>query len=410
MYDRILVRYGDLMLKGRNKKHFIKTAVERVKEKVTSEKVAFETAHDRLYIRLNGERAEDVMADLDKVSGLSSYSPVAKSEKDMEAIQQTALMLLEKTLKGPTTFKVETKRADKTYPLTSQEISQKLGAKLLPAFDDLSADMHNPDLLLTVELRSDAAYLFAEKVQGLGGFPVGTMGKGMAMLSGGIDSGVAAYLAMRKGIEIELIHFESTPLTPIESAQKVVDIAKKLAAYGAHNQVSLHFFPMRPIHEAILEYVPESYHITILRRMMMRISQRAAKRRKIFLLVNGESVGQVASQTLASLFVSDRAVSVPIIRPLATYDKNEIVDIAVKIGTYKIAIRPFEDCCQIYVPKSPATNPRDYYARRYENLFDYNTMIEEGLDKMKTLELGETSEIDLTASGFTVEEALSDKE
>ncbi len=410
MYDRILIRYGDLMLKGRNKKQFIQAAVARVKEKVKSEKVTFETAHDRLYIRLNGENAETVMADLDKVSGLSSYSPVVKTGKDLDDIEKSSLELLEKLVKGQKSIKVETKRADKTYPLTSQEISKKIAGKILPAFDGLSADMHHPDLLLTIELRSDAAYLFAEKIQGLGGFPVGTMGKGMALLSGGIDSGVAAYLAMRKGIETELIHFESTPLTPIESAQKVVDIAKKLAVYGMQNRVVLHFFPMRRIHEAILKHVPEPYHITILRRMMMRISQRAAKRRKMFLLINGESVGQVASQTLSSLFVSDRAVSVPVIRPLATYDKNEIVDIAEKIGTYEIAIRPYEDCCQIYVPKSPATKPRDFYARRYETLFDYNEMIEEGLEEMATIIVSEKSELDLVASGFTVKEALIDKE
>ncbi len=408
--DRILVRYGDLLLKKRNKKRFIDTALARIEEKLTSEKAVLETNHDRLYIKLNGEDPDRVLADLDKVAGLRSYSLVRKSRRDLDAIKAAAVELLTEEIKRPTRFKVETKRADKRYPMTSIEVSQEVAKHVLPVFEELTADVRNPELILDVEIRDDAAYLFADKIPGLGGFPVGSMGKGVAMLSGGIDSAVAAFLAMRKGLDLELLHFESTPLTPIEAAQKVYDIAARLSIYAKDNRSRLYYFPFTELHQAILKNIPEPYHITIMRRMMMRIACAHAKRRNYPVVVNGESVGQVASQTLWSLFVSDAVATRSVLRPLSAADKNEIIDWARSIGTYSIAIRPYEDCCQVYVPKHPETKPRDYLARRYEEVIDYETLIKKGLAAMQCVEVDETSKLDFASRGFTVEEALKEED
>jgi len=408
MIDRILVRYGDLTLKGRNKKRFIDTAVQRVKEKMTSEKVTLERAHDRLYVRLNQEDPHIVVQDLQKVSGLRSFSLVHKVDKDIEAMKEGALALLQSEISSPTTFKVETKRADKTFPLTSPEISKEIAAHVLPKMDLLEADVHNPDYTLHVEIRAEGAYLYCGKIEGLGGFPVGSMGKGLMLLSGGIDSAVAGFLSQKKGIETEYIHFESTPMTPIESVDKAIELCERLAVYAKKDRVVLHIFPLFSVHEAILQNVPEPYHIAILRRMMVRIADKVAAHRRIPVLVTGESVGQVASQTLMSLHVTDHAATRPILRPLVTYDKEEIIRIAERINTFEVSIRPHEDCCQVYVPKSPVTNPRDYYARRYEGLFDHQTLIAAALQKMVTLTVDKESGIRLSTAGFSVLEAIEE--
>ncbi len=406
MIDRILVRYGDLTLKGRNKKRFIDQAVQRVQEKMTSDKVTLERAHDRLYVRLNGELADIVVRDLQRVSGLRSFSLVHKVEKSMDAMKKGALDLLREEVKAPTTFKVETKRADKSFPLTSPEISKAVAAHVIPRMDLLEADVHNPERTLNVEIRGEGAYLYCGKVEGLGGFPVGSMGKGLLLLSGGIDSAVAGFLSQKKGIETEYIHFESTPMTPIESVDKAIELCERLAVYAKKDRVTLHIFPLFSVHEAILQNVPEPYHIAILRRMMVRIADRVAAHRRIPVLLTGESVGQVASQTLTSLHVTDHAATRPILRPLATYDKEEIIRVAERIDTFKISIRPHEDCCQVYVPKSPVTNPRDYYAKRYEALFDHEKLIDEALRKMVTLTVDKDSGIRLSTAGFSVVEAV----
>ncbi len=408
MIDRILVRYGDLTLKGRNKKRFIDTAVQRVQEKMTSERITLERAHDRLYVRLNGEDPAKVVRDLKTVSGLRSFSLVHKVEKDMDALKKGALDLLQEEIDAPTTFKVETKRADKSFPLTSPEISKEIAGHVIPRMSLLEADVHNPAYTLNVEIRAEGAYLYCGKVEGLGGYPVGSMGKGLMLLSGGIDSAVAGFLSQRKGIETEHIHFESTPMTPIESVDKAIELTERLATYAKKNRILLHIFPLFSLHEAILQNVPEPYHIAILRRMMVRVADNVASQRRIPVLITGESVGQVASQTLTSLHVTDHAATRPILRPLATYDKEEIIRIAERIKTFEISIRPYEDCCQVYVPKSPVTNPRDYYAKRYEGLFDYQGLIDEALRNMVTLTVGKKSGIRLSTSGFSVKEAVEE--
>lgn len=405
MLDRILVRYGDLTLKGRNKKTFINAAIRRIKEKVHNNKIDYVKNHDRLYILLNGENPDPIIAALKKVSGLKSFSLVSRVDKTIEAIKEEAIRQTGKMPAG-TRFKVETKRADKNFPIPSPEISKTIASAVLARHDHLVVDVHHPERTLEIEVRKEAAYIFSDVVKGLGGFPVGTMGKGVALLSGGIDSPVAAYLAMVKGIEIALVHFESTPLTSIESVQKVIDLAKTLAPYGIENKVRLHLVPFLDIHQKILDQVPEPYHITVMRRMMVRIAETFANKDHTPVLINGESVGQVASQTLESMKTTDIVSGLPILRPLVTCEKNAIIELSREIDAYDISIRPFEDCCTVYMPKSPAIAPRDYYARRYERLFDYAPMVDAAVDATVHLDITADTDLTLSTMGFTVKEAL----
>lgn len=408
MYERILVRYGDLTLKGKNKRKFVKHAVALIKEKVNNPFVSYEKNHDRLYIKLNGEDHQAIIEGLNKVSGLLGYSLVTKTEKDIDIIAEKSLELVKEKGTFPRSFKVETKRADKTYPLESLEISKQVAGYVLKYTDHLSVDVKNPQMLLNIEVRNDGAYIFLDRIPGMGGFPVGIAGKGLLMISGGIDSPVAGFLSMKQGVEIEVIHFESTPLTSIESAQKVVDLTKKLAVFAPGNTIKLHMVPFKALHEALIKNIPESYNITIMRRMMYRIASQFAMRDHTPVLINGESVGQVASQTLESMHVVNHVTTLPILRPLVTTDKHDIITLAKKIGTYDISIKPFEDCCTVYVPKAPVTNPRVMYAERYERLFDYKTLIKEALDNIKTLDIHKDTDLHLEYEGFTVSEALEE--
>lgn len=407
MYERILVRYGDLTLKGKNKRMFVRIANQLIKEKVNSRLVKYERQHDRLYIVLNGENPDVVIAGLNRVSGLSSYSLIHKCETDLETIKTRSLEILKNEItRQGILFKVEIKRADKTYPLTSPEATQKVAKYVLSRTEGLVVDVHHPELVLNIEIRRDGAYIYAHKIKGMGGYPVGVAGKGLVLLSGGIDSPVASFLAMKQGIEVELIHFESTPLTSIESVQKVVDLAKKVSVFAPRNRIKLHLVPFEAIHQQLLKHVHESYQITIMRRMMYRIAEAYALKHKHLVLINGDSVGQVASQTLQSMTVVNNVVSMPILRPLLTTDKLDIIELSKKIGCYKTSIKPFDDCCTVYVPKSPITKPREFACADQEKTFDFEPYIKEALGKIKTVDLRADSDLDLTMLGFTVQEAL----
>lgn len=407
MYERILVRYGDLTLKGKNKRMFVRMVNQLVKEKVNSPLVKYERQHDRLYILLNGEDHEKVIKGLNRVSGLSSYSLVHKCDRDIETVCEQALEIMkEEKYETGTTFKVEVKRADKAYPITSPDITQKVAKHVLKNVDGLIVDVHKPKLTLNVEVRLDGAYIYAHKIKGMGGYPVGVGGKGLVLLSGGIDSPVASYLAMKQGIEVELFHFESTPLTSIESAQKVIDLAKKVSVFAPRNRIKLHLVPFEPIHQKLLSHVDESYIITIMRRMMYRIAEKYAQDHRIMAIINGDSVGQVASQTLESMTVINNVVRIPILRPLLIFDKLDIIDISKKIKCYDISVQPFEDCCTVYVPKAPATRPKEKYCLREEANFDYEPLVAQAVENIKTLVLDESTDINLPMLGFTVQEAL----
>lgn len=407
--DRVLVRYGDLTLKGRNQHQFLESIKKELQAKLQGLDVTFEWRHDRCYIVLNQIAYEDVANRLKLVAGLYSYSQVVKTERTIDAIADAAVSLLLETTAGkPATFKVETKRADKRFPMTSQEVTKEISKRILPKLPHLYVDVKHPEKTLDVELRDDGfAYLFVGQDYGMGGYPAGTAGSALLLLSGGIDSPVAAYLSMKKGLTVELIHFESTPLTSIEAAQKAVDLAGVLARYAPQSQIKLHMVPFEPLHSKLLASIPESYSITIMRRMMYRIADRFASIHGLDVLVNGESLGQVASQTVDSMKTISAVTSQLILRPLLAYDKNDIIKIAREIGTFDISNRPFEDCCAIYVPKNPVIHPETRFADLLESRMEYATMLENAVLETKTIVVKAGLPIDLAAKGLTVLQALS---
>ena len=408
IYNKILVRFGDLTLKGRNRKMFVSRVVNLVKEKLEGLKTTLEITHDRIYVAINEEDTNEIIKRLSYVSGISSYSLVVRvnTTSDMKEIKEAAVNLINEQIKGDVKFKVESKRSDKTFPLTSLEISKEISSYVLKQCHNLHVDVHNPEETLYIELRNKDTYLYLKDIKGMGGFPVGVAGKGLLMLSGGIDSPVAGYLAMKQGVEIECVHFESTPLTSIESAQKVIDLVKKMAKYAPKNRIKVHFVPFKELHMALLDNVPESYNITIMRRMMYRITSKLCDKFNALCIVNGESVGQVASQTLGSMNTINSVTNVPVIRPVVTYDKNEIIKISRMIDTYDISIKPFEDCCTVYVPKSPATAPTIEKSVLFEKSFDYESLVDLAVENVKTVTIDVNSDLDLSFLGLEVRNVL----
>ena len=408
MYDQILVRFGDLTLKGKNQKEFLKRLYSLMDLKMKGLNVTVERAHDRIYIHLNDSDVNEVEKRLQLVSGISSYSLVTKCSNELQTIKETALALMKQIVTKETLFKVETKRANKNYPLTSLEVTKHVSGYVLAHHNMLKVDVHNPEVVLHLELKGDSCYLYNKEIRAMGGFPVGVAGKGLLMLSGGIDSPVAGYLAMKQGIEIECVHFESTPLTSIESAQKVVDLVKKMAKYAPKNTIKLHMIPFKEMHMALLDNVPESYNITIMRRMMYRIATKLAEKKKCLCLVNGESVGQVASQTLGSMNTINSVTNMPVIRPLCTYDKADIIRISRHIDCFELSIKPFEDCCTVYVPKAPATSPKKDKAEIFEKAFDYETLVNEAVENVNTISIDMDSDLDLAMLGLEVREVIKE--
>ena len=408
MYDQILVRFGDLTLKGKNQKEFLRRLYSLMDLKMKGLNVTIERAHDRIYIHLNDADVNEVEKRLQLVSGISSYSLVTKCSNDLQVIKETALALMKEIVTSNTLFKIETKRANKNYHLTSLEVTKHVSGYVLANHSLLKVDVHNPEVVLHLELKGDSCYLYNKEIRAMGGFPVGVAGKGLLMLSGGIDSPVAGYLAMKQGIEIECVHFESTPLTSIESAQKVVDLVKKMAKYAPKNTIKLHMIPFKEMHMALLDNVPESYNITIMRRMMYRIATKLAEKKKCLCLVNGESVGQVASQTLGSMNTINSVTNIPIIRPLCTYDKADIIRISRHIDCFELSIKPFEDCCTVYVPKAPATSPKKEKAELFEKAFDYETLVNEAVENVNTISIDMDSDLDLSMLGLEVREVIKE--
>lgn len=406
MYDQILVRFGDLTLKGRNQKEFLKKLYALIHEKMTGLNVEIENTHDRVYIHLLEENVDEVIKRLQYVSGISSFSLVVRCDNDLNTIKNTALELMKELATKDVTFKVETKRANKSYPLTSMEITKEVAGHVLKNHQFLHVDVHHPEFTLHLEVKGNYCYLYNCDYKAMGGYPVGVAGKGLLMLSGGIDSPVAGYLAMKQGVEIECIHFESTPLTSIESAQKVVDLVKKMARYAPHNKINLHLVPFKELHMTLLNNVHESYNITIMRRMMYRIAAKLALKKHCLCLINGESVGQVASQTLQSMSTINAVTNMPILRPLCTYDKQDIIQLSKKIDCYELSIKPFEDCCTVYVPKAPATAPKKDKAESYERTFDFETMVQEAVDATNSISIHMDSDLDLSMLGLEVREVL----
>ena len=381
-YDHIMVRFGELSTKGKNKIDFIRVLFHNIQRALKEfDGLEIKMRHDHIYVTLNGVDYKPVIERLQEVSGIQGLSLVHKTtNKDIENIKDVSLELI-KQEEGKT-FKVKVKRSDKTYPMISDEITRSVAGHILRNLGDkLKVDVHNPDILLSIEVRDEAVYIFSHTYPGAGGYPLGVGGKSMHMLSGGIDSPVAAYLLMKRGVTIECIHFASPPYTQVGVIYKLEDLLKVLNRYQA--KIRLHIVPFTKIQEAIYDHVPESYCITMMRRMMFRLADRLAKQRKCPVISSGESVGQVASQTLQSMRVINEVTNMPIIRPCATMDKTDIISTSIKIGTYDISIRPYIDCCTIFTPKSPKTSPHLDDCLRFEQEFDYEPLIKEALSNIE---------------------------
>jgi len=409
MTKKILIRFGDMMLKGKNIGFFIKRVRAHLVNKLIDLEVKYEFTHDRIFISFDEKDEQTILERLDQIQGLYSYSVVYVAKPEFDDIIDKAIQVLNIEIKTEMVrLKIETRRTDKTFPMTSLEITQAVASRILSGADKkFIVDVRHPEEILNIDLRRDIAYIYLKSYKGMGGYPFGTAGKGLLMMSGGIDSPIAAYLSMKQGIEVELFHFESTPLTPLESVQKVIDLTKILAEFTPSGMIRLHLVPFTRIHEEILAKVFDPYIITVMRRMMYRLAERFSRKKKLLCIINGESVGQVASQTLNSMQVVEAVTKIPILRPLVTYDKQEIVDLSKKIGTYETSIRPFNDCCSIYVPKSPVTKPMEVYALKYEENIDYDTLILEAIKNVKSLDISRDSKLDITSYGFTVEESLA---
>ena len=333
-----------------------------------------------MYIECDESILEEVVNRLKKVFGLHGIVICHKVNTNIEDIGLKALELVNQD--EYKTFKVETKRADKSFPIPSMEFNHKMGGHILKN-TNLKVDVHNPDVLLHIEIRKEGTFLYTNEIKGNGGYPVGIQGKGMLMLSGGIDSPVAGYLALKRGVDIDCLYFESPPHTSVEAKNKVIELARILNGYSFH--IRLFVIPFTEIQEAIYKNSPDSYIITIMRRMMYRIASKLAKKNKSKIIINGESIGQVASQTLTSMSVINEVTNMPVIRPVACMDKLEIIDIANKIGTYETSILPYEDCCTIFLPKHPVINPDLEKAKEIEKTFEFESLIDKAIENVEVI-------------------------
>lgn len=380
VYDHILVRFGELSTKGKNKKDFIKRLLLNVKHALRDfDKLTYERTHDRLYIMLHSEDPYAVQVPLAKVFGISSFSFAIQVTSDIEEIKQVALQVFNE-IKGET-FKIVARRSDKTFPLVSDEINRIVAGEILRNLSTWRVDVKQPDVRLQIEIHTTHTYIMTGKIAGAGGYPVGVGGKAMLMLSGGIDSPVAGFLAMKRGISIECIHYASPPYTSKAAVDKVLALAAKLAPYQGH--IRVHIVPFTKLQLAIYKNCDESYAITIMRRMMYRLAQMLCEKQHCLAMVNGESIGQVASQTLESMQAINHVTNFPVIRPVACLDKLEIIEQANRIGTYETSILPYEDCCTIFTPKNPVTKPTIRRCEAMEERFDYRALLQACIEEAK---------------------------
>lgn len=357
MNEIILIKNGELALKGLNRKSFEEILAKNIQKAVAPYgAIKVSRAQSTMYVRpLDDLDIEDAMECISKVFGIASLSRAAEVEKDMSVILPSVCEYLSDELETAKTFKVNAKRADKKFPLKSPEICVEAGDYILERFPDLSVDVHNPDITVTIEIRDSAAYIHKQPVKGAGGLPVGTGGRACVMISGGIDSPVASWMMAKRGLELSAVNFASPPYTSQRAEDKVKDLLGKVAEWSG--SIKLHIVPFTEIQEAIRDYCPEDMLTVIMRRYMIKIAQIISRKDGALALVSGESVGQVASQTLRALECTDAAADMPILRPVIGMDKEEIVSIARKIDTFDISILPFEDCCTVFTPKHPKTKP-----------------------------------------------------
>ncbi len=379
-----MIKYGELSTKKANINLFLKQLKDNVTFTLNEMDVNVKFDKGRMFITLNRNNFDEVRESLKHVFGIHEFDVAYKlTTKDPDEIANSVLKLVKS--KEFKTFKVVTKRSDKKFPINSMDFSRKIGGVILKNVSDKTVDVHNPELMVNIEIRMDAVYIYFNSEKGIGGYPVGVAGKGMLMLSGGIDSPVAGYLAIKRGVKLECIYYESPPHTSIEAKNKVIELARKLSLYN--NEIKLHVIKFTDIQTAIYQNCPHEYLITIMRRMMYRIAERISRMNNCKIVVNGESIGQVASQTLASMNVINETVKIPVIRPVACFDKLEIIDIAKKIDTYETSILPYEDCCTIFVPEHPVINPTFEEAREYEKAIPYEDLIYEAIKNHEVIKI-----------------------
>ena len=374
----LIVRCGEVALKGMNKPYFERMLVDRIKKNLK----AFDGVDVRRHEGLIFVRAEKdldldaIIKEISKVFGVASISKAVEAPSELNAIGDEAVNYMMKLIdeRGIKTFKVEGKRADKTFPVKSPEIGRIIGAKVLVGCKVLKVDVHNPDVLLHVDVRSDRTYIYEGKIAGFGGLPLGTNGKGLTLLSGGIDSPVATWMMAKRGMLIEAVHFHSYPYTSQRAQEKVEDLARIVASYCG--RFKMHVINLLPIQEQIVMNCPEEETTILVRRFMMRIAERIAKDTGCMMLITGENLGQVASQTAEALVVTDASVSLPVMRPLIAMDKVDIMDKAQEIGTFETSIQPYEDCCTVFLPKHPTTKPKLERILESESKLDVEGLVE----------------------------------
>ena len=381
MNELILIKYGEIALKGLNKNAFEDVLLKNIRWRLRElGQFKLRRAQSTVYLEPAEPEAFDFDEALDrltKIFGIASLSRALVVEKSMDAVLAEICGYLDAQLRAARPFKVETRRSDKRFPLKSPEISAQAGGAILSHYPHLKVDVHNPDLVVNVEIRDFGAYIHAGSIPGAGGMPVSSSGRAMILISGGLDSPVAAYMMAKRGLALDAIHFVSPPYTSDRALQKVETLCEKLVPYTG--SIKFHCVPFTEIQEAIKEHCPEELFTVIMRRMMMKVAEKVARKREINALVTGESLAQVASQTLDALYCTDNSTDLVVLRPLIGMDKTEIIKIAYQIDTYETSILPYEDCCTVFTPRHPRTRPKLYFVEQAEQGFDFAPLIEEAV-------------------------------
>ena len=378
MNNLILIKYGELTTKKSNRLAFVKLLAKNIENILKDEEYKLKYDRVRMYIECNN--VESVTNKLTHIFGIHSIVVCYRVNNNVDEIKNKVLEILSK--ESFKTFKVETKRALKSFEIHSQDFNRIIGGLVLKNFD-VSVDVHNPEMLIKIEIRKEGTFIYTKEIKGIGGYPVGIQGKGLLMLSGGIDSPVAGYLSLKRGVDIECLYFESPPHTSVQAKNKVISLANIINQYSGNIKVNI--VPFTKLQEAIYKNVDDNYVITIMRRMMYRIAEKVIKQHNLKIIINGESIGQVASQTLSSMCVINNVTNIPVIRPVACMDKLEIIEIAKKIGTYETSILPYEDCCTIFLPKHPVINPELDRCLMYESRFNYEELVDECVKNIETI-------------------------
>lgn len=394
MNEVILIKNGELALKGLNRMTFEDMLIKNLKHRLWGMgEISVRKAQSTIYIEPKSDDYpfKDALKAMKQVFGIAAFTRAARVEKNIDEILSVAPDYLAERLKNAKTFKVESKRADKSFPLTSPEISRELGGAILQKYPHLSVDVHNPDEVVNVEIRDYGAYIHGQQLKGAGGMPVGSAGRAQVLISGGIDSPVAAYMMAKRGVELNAVHFASPPYTSPRAEQKVMKLLKKVSCYSGEIRVGV--VPFTEIQELIGEKCQEEYFTLIMRRFMMRIAERLARKRNCLALVTGESVGQVASQTMHALAVTDAVVNMPVFRPVIGMDKEEIIKISRKIDTFTTSIEPYEDCCTVFTPKHPRTRPAIAAVEEAESMLNIEELVEKAVEGTEFRIIEPTTEI-----------------